>query len=294
MSKKLSPYGRKEWHRKRSGNKMVHKSVDAAFRVAGSAVGTMAKTKTPDRTLEEWQRANLTGKQLLISCIVGAVLPVMALLGADEISGMYLVVVAFFFLIPFLVMVLIFMIFNTITRSHTMRAQTEGWETVEEERYYSPNPEWMGQTDLVGSRANARILAPQFLKQAQESAKILQTTTDPSTFFTRYDFCVGRLMELEKCRKYGASVSVTADLAKYRSLVFRDGAVNDIIHRTEEKYRTKIESLKTPTAKKSWAEKYHQAFEPYLSYMSDRQKTVLGEVSAELFALADGNALEDE
>ena len=29
MGKKLSPYGRKEWHRKHSGNKTVHKSIDA-------------------------------------------------------------------------------------------------------------------------------------------------------------------------------------------------------------------------------------------------------------------------
>ena len=293
MGKKLSPYGRKEWHRKRSGNKTVSKCVNAAFRGAGLAVGAAARVRTPASTLEERQRANLTSKQLLIACIIGAVLPVMALLGADEINGMYLFVVAFFFLIPFLVMVLIFMIFNLVTRHQSVQVSEDGLES-SVERDYSPNPEWMGDMDLVDSRANARILAPQFLKQAQESAKILQTTTDPSTFFTRYDFCVGRLMELEKCKRYGAPVSATADLSKYRSLAFRDGAVNDIIHRTEEKYRTKIESLKTPKAKKSWAEKYHQAFEPYLPYMSDRQKTVLGEVSAELFTLADGDDLEDE
>lgn len=293
MGKKLSPYCRKEWHRKHSGNKTVRNGVDAAFRGAGSAVGAAARVKTPDSTLEERQRANLTGKQLLISCIVGAVLPVMALLGADEINGAYLAVTAFFFLIPFLVMVLIFKIFNSVTRLRSVQVSEDGLES-SAERDYFPNPEWMGDMDLVDSRANARILAPQFLKQAQESAKILQTTTDPSTFFTRYDFCVGRLMELEKCKRYGAPVSATADLAKYRSLAFRDGAVNDIIHRTEEKYRTKIKSLKTPTAKKSWAEKYHQAFEPYLPYMSDKQKTVLGEVSAELFALAEDDVLVDE
>lgn len=154
------------------------------------------------------------------------------------------------------------------------------------ESVYNPNPEWMGQTDLVDSRANARVLAPQFLKQAQESAKILQTTTDPATFFTRYDFCVGRLMELEKCKKYGAPVSATADLKKYRSLGFRDDAVKEIIHRTEKKYQAKIEGLKTAKAKQNWAEKYHQAFEPYLPYMTDGQKSELGEASAYLFDLA--------
>ena len=93
-------------------------------------------------------------------------------------------------------------------------------------------------------------------------------------------------MELEECKKYGAPVSATADLKKYRSLGFRDDAVKEIIHRTEEKYQAKIESLKTAKAKQNWAEKYHQAFEPYLPYMTDGQKSELGEASAYLFDLA--------
>lgn len=293
MGRKLSPYGRKDWLRKRSGNKTVHRGVDAAFRGIGAAVGSAAKVQTPDSTFEERQRANLTGKQLLIACAVGSILPLMALLGVDEIDGVFLAVLVFFFLIPFLVMVLIFKIFNLITRPHTAQPLAAPQEETEES-VYSPNPEWMGQTDLVNSRQNAKILAPQFLKQAQESAKILQTTTEPATFFTRYDFCVGRLIELEKCKRYGAPVSMTSDLNKYRSIAFRDEAVNEIIHRTADKYRTKIESLKTQKAKKNWAEKYQQAFEPYLPYISDKQKTVLEKVSAGLFALADSSCLEGE
>lgn len=293
MGRKLSPYGRKDWLRKRSGNKTVHRGVDAAFRGVGAAVGSAAKVQTPDSTFEERQRANLTGKQLLIACAVGSILPLMALLGADEIDGVFLAVLVFFFLIPFLVMVLIFKIFNLITRPHTAQPLAAPQEETEES-VYSPNPEWMGQTDLVNSRQNAKILAPQFLKQAQESAKILQTTTEPATFFSRYDFCVGRLIELEKCKRYGVPVSTTSDLTKYRSIAFRDEAVNEIIHRTADKYRTKIESLKTQKAKKNWAEKYQQAFEPYLPYISDKQKTVLEKVSAGLFALADGSCLESE
>lgn len=297
MGRKLSPYGRKDWLRKRSGNKTVHRGVDAAFRGIGAAVGSAAKVQTPDSTFEERQRANLTGKQLLIACAVGSILPLMALLGVDEIvdeiDGVFLAVLVFFFLIPFLVMVLIFKIFNLITRPHTAQPLAAPQEETEES-VYSPNPEWMGQTDLVNSRQNAKILAPQFLKQAQESAKILQTTTEPATFFTRYDFCVGRLIELEKCKRYGVPVSTTSDLNKYRSIAFRDEAVNEVIHRTADKYRTKIESLKTQKAKKNWAEKYQQAFEPYLPYISDKQKTVLEKVSAGLFALADGSCLEGE
>lgn len=276
----------------RSMDRLAH----SVSRVTFSSKST-AKVQTPDSTFEERQRANLTGKQLLIACAVGSILPLMALLGVDEIvdeiDGVFLAVLVFFFLIPFLVMVLIFTIFNLITRPHTAQPLAAPQEETEES-VYSPNPEWMGQTDLVNSRQNAKILAPQFLKQAQESAKILQTTTEPATFFTRYDFCVGRLIELEKCKRYGVPVSTTSDLTKYRSIAFRDEAVNEVIHRTADKYRTKIESLKTQKAKKNWAEKYQQAFEPYLPYISDKQKTVLEKVSAGLFALADGSCLEGE
>lgn len=272
----------------RSMDRLAH----SVSRVTFSSKST-AKVQTPDSTFEERQRANLTGKQLLIACAVGSILPLMALLGVDEIDGVFLAVLVFFFLIPFLVMVLIFKIFNLITRPHTAQPLAAPQEETEES-VYSPNPEWMGQTDLVNSRQNAKILAPQFLKQAQESAKILQTTTEPATFFTRYDFCVGRLIELEKCKRYGVPVSTTSDLTKYRSIAFRDEAVNEVIHRTADKYRTKIESLKTQKAKKNWAEKYQQAFEPYLPYISDKQKTVLEKVSAGLFALADSSCLEGE
>ena len=153
------------------------------------------------------------------------------------------------------------MVFNTITRPRSKCNAKQSCVTEENvnevnepAQLYSPNPEWMGQTDLVDSRANAKVLAPQ--------------------------------MELEKCKRYGAPVSATADLKKYRSLGFRDDAVKEIIHRTEEKYQAKIEGLKTAKAKQNWAEKYHQVFEPYLPYMTDGQKSELGEASAYLFDLA--------
>lgn len=160
-------------------------------------------------------------------------------------------------------------------------------DAAEEPPKYSPNPEWMGQMNLVDSHVNAQILAPQFLKQAKESAKILSSTTDPSVFFPRYDFCVGRLIQLEECKKYGMKVTTTTSLEKYLDLTFRDGAVDEIIQRTQAKYRDKIESLKSSKAKQNWATKYHQAFEPYLPYMSNHSKTRLGECSAELYVLAE-------
>ena len=284
MGKKLSPYGRKEWHRKHSGNKTVSKSIDAAFRGAG-AVGRAA-SKVPSS-----KGFNIPAKFVIISLAIGCL---GFFLGSAYFGlGMSCVCGIAAFWSSLSIFSIIYGTAKGIKDGYEQGKSSNDFED-EDEQLYSPNPEWMGQIDIVNSRQNARILAPQFLKQAQESAKILQTTTDPSTFFTRYDFCIGRLLGLEKCKGYGVPVSTSADLKKYRSLAFRDEAINEIIHRTEEKYQTKIESLKTPKAKKNWAEKYHQAFEPYLPYMSDKQKTVLGEVSAELFALAEGDTLENE
>lgn len=169
------------------------------------------------------------------------------------------------------------------------KAESKDSDMSTADTYYHPNPEWMGEMVEIDSRASAQILAPQLLKQAQECAKILATTTEPATFFMRYDFCVGRLMELEECKKRGASISAISDLSKYLSLAFREEAVNEIICRTWEKYQAKIDSLKTPKAKQNWAIKYHDAFEPYLPYMSDEAKTKLSECSVDLRVLAGMN-----
>lgn len=282
MGKKLSPYGRKEWHRKHSGNKTVHKSIDTVFRGAGAIGGAASKMPSGKTGL------NVPIKFVFISLAVGClgffIASASCGLGMSFVCGV----------VVFWVALSIFsMIHGTAKGIKDGYLQGDAEDSDDAKQIYTPNPEWMGEMDLVDSRKNAKILAPQFLKQARESARILETTTDPATFFMRYDFCVGRLLELEKCKRYGAPVSATADLKKYQNPVFREAAVNEIIHRTAEKYSVKIRSLKTTKAKKGWAEKYHQAFVPFLQYMSDAQKTELGEASAELFALAESNSLED-
>ena len=248
-SRKSVGHSKKYAQTMKSFDRSVTRTTNAVSRVAFGQAKRGRSRQNIDTTSDSWERTSLTNKQLIASCVVGAILPTMFLVGkgaATETTGttgMLLLVLFFFFTIPFFVMVLIFMVFNTITRprskcnaKQSCMTEENVNEVNEPAQLYSPNPEWMGQTDLVDSRANARVLAPQFLKQAQESAKILQTTTEPATFFTRYDFCVGRLMELEKCKKYGAPVSATADLKKYRSLSFRDDSVKG----NHSPYRRKV------------------------------------------------------
>ena len=296
-NRKSVGYSKKYAQAMRSFDRSVTRTTNAVSRVAFGQTKRGQTRQDLSAASGNWERTSLTNKQLIASCVVGAILPTVCLVGKDattETTGMLLLVLFFFFAIPFLVMVLIFMVFNAVARPRTACIANQSCTTEESAnevnepaQLYSPNPEWIGQVGLVDSRTNAQLLAPQFMKQVLESAKILQTTTEPGTFFTRYDFCVGRLMELEECKKYGVSVSTTQDLKKYRSMDFREEAVEEIIHRTQEKYQDKIERLKTQKAKQNWATKYHQAFEPFLPYMSDTAKSRLGECSAELFTLAD-------
>ena len=286
---KLKGYDRKSYlrHRTTKQQRMVNKCIDAVFDGASAVGKSVAKTQVSKTGQNEWSKTALSKKQISVAVGIGLVMPVLGLFSIPSVgfSGMFLLVEFFFFVLPFFAMVLVFMLFNLISRPAVV-PESENQPKKIEQSQYNPNPEWIGQTGLVDSCANAQILAPQFMKQVLESVKILQTTTEPDTFFTRYDFCVGRLMELEECKKYGVSVSTTQDLEKYRNMDFREEAVEEIIHRTQEKYQIKIESLKTQKAKQNWATKYHQAFEPYLPYMSDAAKSKLGECSAELYALA--------
>lgn len=244
-----------------------------------------------------WENVGLTTKQLIVSCIVGMLFPVMSLAGmnkAEGITGTLLLVLFFFFAIPFFAMALIFTVFNTITRPKT-KCNTEqncvteeASEVNEPVQLYVPNSEWMGDMSLINSRQNAQLIAPQLVKQIRDSGKILESTTELETFFTRYDFCIGRLKLLKECQKYGVpSENTNEALRQMLTLTYRDDVVCQMIRRAQEKYRAKIESLKTIKAKKNWADKFHLAFEPYLFCMSDAQKSALGEASAELYSLTE-------
>lgn len=299
-----SPYARKEWLRKHSTSKemrWLNNGIDAAVKGVGSGRKSI---QAPGSTQEDWSRTALSKGQLRAAIIIGAILPLFGIAGLEgqEPGGAFFLAEFLLFMLPFFLAVLVFMLFNKSTRSgESGESKAESSDSklydgpdLTDEAQYTPKPEWMGEMVPINSRSDARMLAPQFLKQAQESAKILQTTTEPAVFFERYDFCVGRLQQLEECKKYGVPVGTTADFAKYRSLSFRDGAVSEIIHRVADKYSVKIESLKTGKAKKNWAEKYSKAFEPYLPYMSNAQWTEFVEVSEELSSLAEKDNMESE
>lgn len=264
---KLSPYARKEWQRKHSTSKemrWLNKGIDAAIKGATATGRSASEIHSQNHAPDAWKRTALTPKQLRAAVIVGAILPMLALGGLREqgFGGMFLLVEFFFFLIPFLVMMLIFMVFNSLSRPSAPQEQ----EAPQEDE-------------------SMILLVPQLEKQVNECEELIRETTSPQVFFERYDFCVKQLKTLQSLGSHTIN-DVEIKLRQMESLSHQDIEVLDLIQRVKEKYRVKIDRLKTAKAKQNWAIKFHQEFEPYVPRMSDIAKTSLAESSAELCVLA--------
>lgn len=273
----------------------------------------------PSRTT--WAKVMLSKKQLLGCFIAGTVCSLPAL-SPDVFDGSSVAcaVIFYFFSIPFLVVCLICMKWNeafrtpkesqdnNVTKETPVNVPAAPDEEPEEESIndsdnfkvevydaHVTNPEWMGDYVEISDKLNAEILAPQLLKQVQDSLRILNTTTNPEVFFQRYDFIVGRLSLLKDCEKYmsfsgGETAHETYHRFKHQE--YFDSITVSMVHRVEEKYRNKIESLKTKKAKLNWAGKFYDEFIPYLGIMGVQAQTEAGEISAKLYDLADADPLE--
>lgn len=172
---KLSPYARKEWQRKHSTSKemrWLNKGIDAAFKGAGKT-----STNVSGDTQEDWDRANLSKGQLRFAIVAGAVLPLLTLatLSEERFGGAFLLVEFFFFAIPFLGIMLVFMLFNIATRPKTQnKKKTPASECAESSSIKQvSNP--AGDEYLV--RWNNR-----------KAPNIIELEMPEISFQTRYDF----------------------------------------------------------------------------------------------------------
>lgn len=285
--------------------------VRAAFTPTGSSSHLERSVQKP--------KVKLSTLQWIICIISGCIwlVPVFAS-GAFDGSGAAVAVAIVFFGIPFLITYLICWAYTasfvmngiepkkkkdkpTVQTQPKIINEAEPPKeepddvTVEVYDAHVTNPEWMGDYVEISDKLNAEILAPQLLKQVQDSLRILNTTTNPEVFFQRYDFIVGRLSLLKDCEKYmsfsgGETAHETYHRFKHQE--YFDSITVSMVHRVEEKYRNKIDSLKTKKAKLNWAGKFYDEFIPYLGIMGVQAQTEAGEISAKLYDLADADPLE--
>lgn len=309
----------KRWLKKVEKAVLPSKRTQRAIVRAAFTPTSGRRRAQPSRTT--WAKVMLSKRQLLGCFIAGTVCSLPAL-SPDVFDGSSVAcaVIFYFFSIPFLVVCLICMKWNeafrkpkesqdnNATKETPANVPAAPDEEPEEESMndsdnfmvevydaHVTNPEWMGDYVEISDRQTAQMLGPQLIKQLSDSIKILNTTTSPEVFFQRYDFCIGRLSLLRDCEKYMSFKKGETPTENYHRLKHQDyfdKATVSMIHRVEDKYQNKIESLKTKKAKLNWAGKFYDEFIPYLGIMGVQAQTEAGEISAKLYDLADADPLE--
>ena len=158
---------------------------------------------------------------------------------------------------------------------------------------YRPNPEWTRVNASVQSRHNASILAPKCLEEAKQAADVLNKTTDPDTFFRKYDYLLGRFVILAECTKYtrfgGEQPTVT--LARLYRQSYRNHVGKAMIDRCFARAQDKLALLAKPKDRLAAAEAFQKAFESCLGCMGEELCRYQAEKYSQLARLATGEDL---
>ena len=118
-------------------------------------------------------------------------------------------------------------------------------------------------------KAAAEMMAPQWMKILIESRDIVNRTTDPETFFSRYDTLKEKAEQLASISKY-VKFKGTKPAEVLRMAVEQEqAAVRDLILRCFQKAVLGAEKVKTEKGKRSQIEKFQTSLEPYFFRMSD-------------------------
>ena len=101
-NRKSVGYSKKYAQAMRSFDRSVTRTTNAVSRVAFGQTKRGQTRQDLSAASGNWERTSLTNKQLIASCVVGAILPTVCLVGKDattETTGMLLLVLFFFFAI---------------------------------------------------------------------------------------------------------------------------------------------------------------------------------------------------
>lgn len=158
---------------------------------------------------------------------------------------------------------------------------------------YCPNPTWEAKNITVRSKTDAEFVAPQCLKQVKDSLKIVNTTTNPQTFFERYDFLIGRFKILTECSRYikfsGEQPNQVLD--RLTRMDYYQQAVDTLIDRCYKKYYDKILSLKTAKGKLHAVDQFNEDFRPVAFSMNDKMQSCQTDRAQQLSKLAEEGTL---
>ena len=123
-------------------------------------------------------------------------------------------------------------------------------------------------------------MAPQWMKILVESRDIVNRTTEPDVFFSRYDTVKEKAEQLASISKYVFKGMKPAEVLR-RVTEQEDAATRDMVLRCFQKAVLNAEKLKTEKGKLGQFEKFQSSLEPYFFRMSDENARLVQDLHDE-------------
>ena len=130
-------------------------------------------------------------------------------------------------------------------------------------------------------KAAAEMMAPQWLKIMIESRDIVNRTTEPDVFFSRYDTVKEKAEQLASISKYVKFKGMKPAEVLRQVTEQEDAATRDMVLRCFQKAMLNAEKLKTEKGKLGQFEKFQSSLEPYFFRMSDENARLVQDLHDE-------------
>ena len=130
-------------------------------------------------------------------------------------------------------------------------------------------------------KATAEMMAPQWLKIMVESRDIVNRTTEPDVFFSRYDTVKEKAEQLASISKYVKFKGMKPAEVLRQVAEQEDAATRDMVLRCFQKAMLNAEKLKTEKGKRGQFEKFQSSLEPYFFRMSDENARLVQDLHDE-------------
>lgn len=130
-------------------------------------------------------------------------------------------------------------------------------------------------------KAAAEMMAPQWMKILVESRDIVNRTTEPDVFFSRYDTVKEKAEQLASISKYVKFKGMKPAEVLRQVTEQEDAATRDMVLRCFQKAVLNAEKLKTEKGKLGQFEKFQISLEPYFFRMSDENARLVQDLHDE-------------
>lgn len=130
-------------------------------------------------------------------------------------------------------------------------------------------------------KAAAEMMAPQWMKILVESRDIVNRTTEPDVFFSRYDTVKEKAEQLASISKYVKFKGMKPAEVLRQVTEQEDAATRDMVLWCFQKAVLNAEKLKTEKGKLGQFEKFQSSLEPYFFRMSDENARLVQDLHDE-------------